>query len=92
MLIGHRAGRFAGLQQRVDLWQRDANGRTLLECMQSKGDVHRIAAGVLGELQQHWMARERPLLQRILTSHASLIPDLARQTLDFIDGGAALAK
>ena len=92
VLIGSRSGRFAGLQQRVDLWQRDASGRTLLECMQSKGSSLFVAAGVLGELQQHWTARERPLLQRILTAHDSLIPDLARLTLDYLDGGVGVAK
>ena len=88
VLVGGTAVRYQGLQQRVDLWQRDADGRTLLECMQAKGTGFAPSMDVLQELQQHWMRSERPLLQSLLTLHTPLIGDLARMALDYVDGGA----
>jgi len=92
LLVGSRGGSFAGLQQTVDLWERDADGRSLLACMQSKGADLRIPTALIEELQQHWSVCERPLLQRWLTQPTALIPDVALMVLDYIDGGAAVAK
>jgi hypothetical protein len=89
VLIDTSKVRYPGLNQPVDLWERDAEGRTLLECMQAQKsqDFAPCIAVLKGQLQ-HWTERERPLLQSMQMLHASLIPDLARMVLDYVDGGA----
>ena len=98
LLLGN-SGPFTTIRQSVDIWQRDAEGRTLLDSMKAQNKKNIDRAGrfepciaMLSELQQHWVACERPLLQRLLTLNASLIPDLAAVVSDFIDGGAGAKR
>jgi len=92
MLVDSSKVRYPGLKQYVDLWQRDAEGRTLLECMQAKQHRFGPIIGVLRELQQFWIFDERPLVQSLLTESTPLIVDVARMVLDYVDGGGAKAK
>ena len=89
LLVG-KSGPFASIKQSVDIWQQDADGRTLLDCMQHVERRDRFAPciTVVRELQRHWAECERPLVQRMLTLETPLIGDLAAIVIDFIDGGA----
>ena len=81
------SGVWAELQVEADAWQRDAEGRTLLEVV-SGMDAARWypVCTVLRELQRHWIQKERPLQRDLLLENTPLIGDVADIALSFVDG------
>ena len=78
----------------VDIWQRDVEGRTLLEV--ASGRLEDATArlverwyplwAVLRALQHHWIQEERLLQRDLLLENTPLIGDVADIALSFVDG------
>ena len=68
----------------LDVWERDSQGRTLLEIEAAKGES--LLTMSLEELQRHWLEQERPLYPKLLLAHTPLIRDVANIVLKFVDG------
>ena len=86
-LSGHSPWPELGVQ--VDIFDRDASGRTLLQAATEKAAADQkwhVVATSIRTLQRHWIQLERPMQLRTLSEHTSLIPDLSAIVMAFVDG------